>query len=159
MFLFLTSPRLRPQGCFAQKRSFTSKQLGWSDEAVVKVARQSVAAVLLGTLSDLVLLHLPRSFRCGGRPACKGLAEFLFGSEDALLSYDMSEYMEHATVLLRWRTFQDMWAMMRVVVPTSICRRPYSSRLRRLRRHIQIVFNILLLVILTRVAWTDVISP
>ncbi len=44
------------------------------------------------------IVYLPWSFGRGQTELSKALAEFLFGTEDALITYDMSEYMEKHSV-------------------------------------------------------------
>ena len=52
-----------------------------------------------GPEAALGLVHLPRPVRCRqDRAGSSTLAEFLFGDEQALLTLDMSEYMEKHTV-------------------------------------------------------------
>lgn len=70
------------------------------DEAVVKVAkaiRRSRSPLKDPKRPGGSFIFLGPS-GVGKTELAKALAEFLFGSEDALLSYDMSEYMERHTV-------------------------------------------------------------
>ena len=70
------------------------------DEAVVKVAkaiRRSRSPLKDPKRPGGSFIFLGPS-GVGKTELAKSLAEFLFGSEDALLSYDMSEYMERHTV-------------------------------------------------------------
>lgn len=76
------------------------KRVVGQDEAVVKVAkaiRRSRSPLKDPKRPGGSFIFLGPS-GVGKTELAKALAEFLFGSEDALLSYDMSEYMERHTV-------------------------------------------------------------